>query len=131
MVSAWGNSWGVSWGNSWGAGVAPPVVPVAPSGGWYSHHTPYQIREQQERLAELRRIENEITEAEQRKLEALAQQEQLQTTRKYKNAAKKRAVLEATLQDEINALLVEKMRLIRLIDDEESILVLLLSLPFH
>lgn len=74
--------------------------------------------------AELKLIDNKLAEAEQARKEA---REQL----KAKKAAKKLAALEATLQEEINRLRMERVWLIRLIDDEEAILVLLLSWPLH
>lgn len=68
----------------------------------------------------LAEVEKEIADAEKRK----------EKERKAKKAAAN-AVIEAMLQEEINVLRMERVRLMRLIDDEETILVLLLSLPFH
>lgn len=101
----------------------------------YHYHPSYaRLREeaQQKKIAEhraeLQRVENAIAEAEKAKQEQLAAAKE---KRKAKNAAKKLAALEASLQEEINRLRIERVWLMRLIDDEEAILVLLLSWPLH
>lgn len=97
-------------------------------GGGYVHpHVKYRDEEaQRERIAQekarLQRIENELAEAERKRLEALAEAQK----RKAKKAAKQLAALEASLQDEINRLRIERIWLMRRIDDEECALILML-----
>jgi hypothetical protein len=82
-----------------------------------------------ERKAELERVEQELALAEERKREeeiALAKRQLDEAV-----YAAELAALEARLQDEINRLRMERVWLMRLIDDEEAILVLLLSGPLH
>lgn len=110
-------------------GVVPPPVPPAtrPSGGYA---LPYdrRIEEEKESIAErrleLRRIEEELANAERLEEQRLLQAE-------VQASAERKAMIEASLQQEISALRMERMRLMRLIDDEEAMLILLLSLPFH
>lgn len=88
----------------------------------YVYHQPGTLRETiKERKIELARVEEEISEAEIRK------QEQVLA---LQNDRKKQKKLEKQLQEEINVLVIQRAQLIRLIDEEEAILVLLMSLPF-
>lgn len=82
----------------------------------------------EEKRLELKRIEKELAESEGAKQEKLAMAKE---KFRAKNAAKKLAALEASLQEEINRLRIERVWLMRLIDDEEAILVLLLTWPLH
>lgn len=100
-----------------------------PSPGEKEHtYNPHVFRFKQEELkrqaiakhrAELKRVENELAEAERKRIES-------QAMLKAKNAAKKLAALEAQLQEEISRLRMERVWLIRLIDDEEAILILMM-----
>lgn len=99
------------------------------------YHSPYsKYREEEyqrklkEHAAELKQVDKEIADAERRKQEELAE---LRAKRLARNAAKKIAATEAALQEQINVLRMERVRLMRLMQDEEAILVLLLSLPLH
>lgn len=117
-----------------------PTPPPAPAvillgggpGNPHHYHAPYSAyKEAQylaEKRAELERIDDEIAQAEHRRLAAL---KRAQAKLVAEKAAKKLAATEATLQKEINRLRIERVWLMRLIDDEEAILVLLLSQPFH
>lgn len=101
-----------------------------PKDGWH-YHSPYQKTKeeqyQRERIAKLKaeqqRLDDEIAEAEARRLAELAK---LQAKRL---AAKKRAALEAIqseLLEQINLLRIQRAALIQRINEEESILVILL-----
>lgn len=96
---------------------APPTPDDGLLGGGPGYVSAYQ-REQERReinearRLELKRIEDELAKAEQEKLLAAER-------------------LEASLQEEINGLRTERARLIRLIDDEEAMFVLLMARPFH
>lgn len=102
----------------------------------YNYQLPYhKYREdelQRQRLAEkradLKRVESELAQAEADRQKKLASAKK---RLEAKNAAKQLAALEAQLQEEINRLRNERIWLMRLIDDEEAMLVLLLSLPLH
>jgi hypothetical protein len=93
----------------------------------YQRHAYYNYDEKYERLkhaekhAELRRIDEELAAAQRRKDEEL----------QAKLAAEELAALEAQLQEEISRLRTERAWLMRLIDDEEAIFVLLLSSPLN
>lgn len=105
--------------NTGGGGYVPPYEKY--------REDQYQRKNLQEHNADLKRIDDELAEAEQRKQEQLAAQKKL----KAKNSAKKLAALEALLQEEINRLRTERVWLMRQIDEEEAIFVLLLSMPLH
>jgi hypothetical protein len=122
---AWGGSWGTSWGLSWTRGTAPvPPVVQQPSGGWDVYlRSPYKKKHAEDK-AELERLDKEIALAEERRIEALEAQRQ-------RIAIREQIALEALLQDEINVLRMERVRLIRQIEDEEVSLALLLTLPLH
>lgn len=101
----------------------------------YHKYTSYsELRERalrkslEERNAELRHVEKEIKQKEQRRLIAL---QRSKAKLAEKDAAFRQAILEATLQDEINKLRMGRAWLMRMINDEETILVLLLSWPLH
>lgn len=109
-----------------------------PDNGWmggpkdgYHYHSPhqkakeeeYQRRKLEALLADKRRLDNEIAEAEAKRLAELAK------LRAKKLAAKKKAALEAiqlALLEEINLLRTQRAALIQRINEEESILVILL-----
>lgn len=124
--------WRIRLGNAEAA--PPPSVVLLGGGPGKKHHsylTPYsKYREEEykrsiaEKRTSLAEINKEIADA-----EALKQDE-LRAARLALNAAEE-AALEAQLQEEINVLRMERVRLMRLIDDEETILVLLLCLPLH
>lgn len=141
----WGGSWGNSWGGSWGVSIGPDSPPDSPpdsspdpillGGGpgedrHYHYHPSYsQLREEAQRL-ELKRIDDELALAEKLKQGARDAYADARTAREAKKAAKKAAALEASLQAQINALRIERERLIRLIE-EEAIIALLLCSPFN
>ncbi len=114
-------------------GSTPPTPPAGGGSGNPNYHykTPYsKLREEEyhrkiltEQREELNRIEYELAEAERSRQEQLAK---IAVKRMAKNAAKKQAVLEARLQDEINKLLAERAWLIRQIDDEECLLLIMM-----
>jgi len=83
----------------------------------------YQRRKIAEDLAKLKRIDDEIAEAERKRLEAL---EARNKEKIAKREAKKQAALEAALLNEIGRLRIERAWLMRLIADEESILVIMM-----
>lgn len=92
-------------------------------------------REHQQKLlaehhAELKRVEEDLAETERLRQEALAEKEQRREARKSRKAAMEAAALELELLEEINKLRIQRAWLMRRIDDEEAILVLLLSMPF-
>lgn len=121
----WGGSWGASWGISWGSGSAPPEPTPTGHGGRESFVLPYQRYQAEQydleqKRKELQRISDDLAEAESKKQQALAEA-----------AALEAAALEANLQEEINRLRMERDWLMRQIDDEEAILVLMMSRPFH
>lgn len=106
---------------------------TAPSGGWYIYPTPrveaFRNLRLSEKRAELRKIDNEL---------ALRAREEKRLEDKKALAAHIEAKLEAqkieeieALKQEINRLRMERVWLMRLIDDEEAILVLLLGAPLH
>lgn len=100
-------------------------------GGGYVY--PYErLREEEYKKktaqqAELQRVSKELAEAEQRQREIAGKSAQAEA----RKTARKLAALEASLQEEINALRIERVRLMRRIDDEEAAIALLLSSPFH
>lgn len=117
-------------------GASTPSGPVLLGGGPGKERehvvNPHAFQYRQEQLRrkaleakqdELKRIDDEIAEAEKRRLAALKRS---QAKLLAENAAKKLAVLEASLQDEISRLLAERVWLIRQIDDEECLLILLM-----
>lgn len=114
-------------------GVSPTPTPIRPSGGYALPYSRYEhLQRIEEQRAELARVEQELSLAEHNKLEKLeAEREDLAKLRAKKKAAKQLAALEASLQEEINELRNQRAWLMRLIDDEEAILVLLLSYPLH
>lgn len=88
----------------------------------------YELRTAEEKRVELKRIDEEIAEAEKRRLAALRRSKAKLLAEK---AALRLVKLESDLREEINRLRMERVWLMRMIDDEEAILVLLCSLPFH
>ena len=122
-------------------GGSPPAPSPSPDpellgGKDYSYTTPYsRYREEEykrrtaeEKRAVIEEIDDKIAEAESRRLAAIKRSKARLLA---ENAAIKLAALEVTLQEEINRLRIERAWLMRLIDDEEAMLVLLMSLPFH
>lgn len=84
----------------------------------------YQRKTLEEKRLELQRIDEEIAQAEQAKLDKLATED----------IAAENVMRELTmiaLQDEINRLRTERVWLMRLVDDEEAIMALLLTMPLH
>jgi hypothetical protein len=110
----------------------PPTPDEDVTGGWKIIEAHRRERERAiRRRAELRAIEDEIATVERQRLEAEEESARLATAKRRRKAALTRAALEAaTLREQINALRMERVRLMRLIDDEEATLVLLLSMPF-
>ncbi len=100
----------------------------------YSYQSPYdRLREEEyqkkklaEKYAQLKRAEQELKEAEAERKRQIAKAQRLKTERAL---AKLAAEELATLQ-EIDRLRMERAWLIRLIDEEEAILVILMTLPF-
>lgn len=105
--------------------VESTAVPTRRDKDEYSYHPYLAIAEKR---AEVKRIDTEIAETERKKLAA---HKRARAKLMAEKAAKKLAALEATLQEEINRLRIERAWLMRRIDDEEAILVLLLTQPFH
>lgn len=106
-----------------------------PGDEYHRRHKSYEhLREEDfhkrlaERHARLELIDDEIAQAEERK--KIAHQRAVSKL-VAKNAAKKLAALEARLQEEISRLRNERVWLMRLIDDDEAMLVILMSMPFH
>lgn len=107
--------------------ISSDAVPTRPDKEkeQYSYNPSIHIAKKRVELAQ---IENKISEAEKRKLAA---QKRAKAKLLAEKSAKKLAALEASLQEEINVLRIQLVRLMRFIDDEEAILVLLLSQPLH
>lgn len=119
---------------------APPVDDLVLLGGkaydtlphyqkrpYYNYSKEYERLELAEKHAELRRIDDELATAERAQQAKATEYAKLEAN----NAAKELAALEAQLQEEINRLRMERVWLMRLIDDDEAILVLLLSSPLN
>lgn len=89
-----------------------------------------QLRHQslEEKRAELKRIDDELTIAEQKKQALLAKSEE---ANRQEQAINEMMALEAVFQEEINRLRIERIWLMRLLDDDEAMLVILLRRPFH
>ena len=110
------------------------VTDVLLGGGGYSYHSPYrqyQEREYEKKTAEAKRqalsdINREIAEAEKLRKLQLAKAERLKTEK----ALAKLAAEEIRTLEEISRLRMERAWLMRLIDEEEAILVLLMTMPF-
>lgn len=111
---------------------APEVVLLGGGPGYERHDSfhAFQFRQEElrrqsiaEKQFELKKIDDELAEAEGKRLEAIAKS---QAKLMAKNAAKRLAALEASLQQEINRLRMERVWLMRRIDDEECMLVLLM-----
>lgn len=109
--------------------ASAPQQAIRPAGGYY-HPSIYEQsrhdlrrRALAEERAELNRINDEIAEAEKRRLAA---KKRARATLLAEKAAKKLAALEASLQEEISRLRMEQAWLIRRIDDEECILILMM-----
>jgi len=84
---------------------------------------------------ELRRRDNDtakrLAEAERRLEEQRADTKRRKEELRFnQNLARQQQALEAAIREEISRILMERAALIRLIDDEEAALVLLMSLPF-
>lgn len=100
----------------------------------YSYHTPYSKYKEEEfqkktaeaKRAALREIDQELAEAERLRKLQLAKAERLKTEK----ALAKLAAEEIKTLNEIDRLRTERAWLIRRIDEEETILVLLMSMPF-
>jgi hypothetical protein len=114
----------------WAEGTPTPDPEPTVTGGFL--HPYIKLRDDEYREAELQkeleRVNDEIA-AEQARLDALNALEAEKAA--YAAAEAEQLKTLAMLQDEINALRMERARLIRLIDEEEAALVLLMSLPFH
>lgn len=86
----------------------------------------------EEGRARLKEVEQELSEAEQLKQSRLKEERiRLKALREEKTAAMEMAALEASLQEEISRLRMERVWLMRIIDDEEAIIAILLSYPLH
>jgi hypothetical protein len=98
----------------------------------HSYVTPYQKHQeetyQKDKRENLARIEEELAYAERDRLEKIAE---AAAARKAKKAARELAVAGLKLQQEINRLRTERAWLIRQMDDEEALLLLLMTLPLH
>lgn len=113
-----------------------PLVMQEPStgGGGYVHpyqeyrNREYQREQEEKRLAELRRIDDEISEAEKAK-ELAAKRAKAKLA--SEQAALKAAARQAELELEINALRMERARLMRLRSDDETWFMLMSCRPFH
>lgn len=109
-----------------------------PSDYEYSHQLPYQRyakeefrrKELAERKAELGRIEEELALKEREAQEASDNLVKAREIKRQNKEARRLALLEAVLQVEIDRLRLERIMLMRWIDDEEAILVILLSSIF-
>jgi hypothetical protein len=77
--------------------------------------------------SEIEHIDEEIAQTEKRDSEREARI----AKRQFEEISALQAELEAQLQEKINGLRMERIRLMRRIDDEEAILALLLSMPLH
>lgn len=98
--------------------------------GGYVYNTPYQ-----KHIEEFKRRDEEearkLAAAERRLEEHRAEQARRKEELRFnRNLAREQQALEAAIREEINRILFERAALVRLIDDEEVALVLLLSLPF-
>lgn len=121
MASSWGLSWGTSWGNSWGnTGTTPPAADTV-TGGWGHGGFISASDAYWERKRLLEKVEQEI---------AVIEREEKPLIRKAKRNTGAEIKLLA-LRDEINAPRLEREALLRMIDDEEAIFILLASRPFH
>jgi hypothetical protein len=93
-------------------------------GPGYSYHTPHVKHQEERRRAETLRLEKQRIDTE------LARREQVMLdTNKAEATLKMEQEQLHILEQEISALRMERMRLIRLLDDEEAIFVILMSLP--
>lgn len=103
-------------------------------GDRYSYTSPYSRYQEEEyqkktaaaKRAALKAVEDELAEAERQRKKQLARARELVTEK----ALAKLAAQEAKTLDEINRLRMERAWLIRRLDDEEAVLILMLSLPF-
>jgi len=119
-----------------GAVGAYEITPSSTDPGWlggggYTYHSPHvdyqnRIRQEQE---DLRAINKELALAEQKRAEAERLLAQKTARQRQMKAARLLAAQEASLLEEINVLRMERVRLMRLIDDEEAMLVILMSRP--
>lgn len=108
--------------------------PVAPSGFGYNGPTPWeQYKETQYKLeqerSKLESIDKELALKEARSQEAARLLALKTAEQRQKKAAKLLAAEERRLLAEIDRLRMERIWLMRLIDDEEAILVILLARP--
>lgn len=101
-----------------GDSVAPYILPYQK---YLSDE--YQRNKLAEKQIELKRIDDEIAEAEKRRLAAL---KRAQANLLAEKAAKRLAAQERKLQDEIDKLRNERAWLIRQIDDEECVLIIMM-----
>lgn len=123
--------WNAFWNRAFQIGRNNGETESTDGGGYVHPYQAYKEKEYQrlkaeELRAELKRVDDELAEAERLRVEKLEEQRKL----KARNAAKKLAALEAQLQEEINRLRIERVWLMRRLDDEEAALVLMLA-PFH
>lgn len=94
-------------------------------GGAYVH--PYtKYREEESKRRRLERVERNLVSAEADRKKQLAKAEKLKTDK----ALAKLAAEEKRTLDEINRLRMERAWLMRMLDDEEAMLAIMLSLPF-
>lgn len=116
-----------------GGGSPSAGTTTQPSGGWYIYPTPridaLKNLKLSEKRRQLKRIDNEM---------ALRAREANRLEERKALAAHIEAALEAEqetqialLKQEINRLRMERVWLMRIIDDEEAVLALLLSTPLH
>lgn len=119
----WGGSWGTSWALSWTRDDVPPV----PDNGWLGgglYLTDHQRRREEEyrrkqlatNEAKLEQVDEDLAKKEQEQKDLLAKS-------KAKRKAKKLAAQEQALLDEINRLRMERVWLIRRINNERAILI--------
>jgi hypothetical protein len=98
--------------------IAPSIEPT---GGAFQYYDKYVERERAAKKAALEELNKEI---------AVIEREEKPLIKKAKRNTEAEIKLLA-LQDEINALRLEREALIRMIDDEEAIFILLAAQPFN
>jgi len=113
------------WHKNYQIAIAAPAAPAVPTQDSGRRRASYQENRQeyQQKVAkvELRRVDDELAEAERKRLEAIAAQEKAK-----KKAALKLAALQVSLEEEISRLRIERIWLMRWIDEQEAMLILLM-----
>lgn len=102
----------------------------------YSYLSPYVKYESEQyelakKYAKAKELADEIALAETRKKEVAKNLLDAKESKRKNKAVKQLMALEATLQDGINVLRIQREQLMRFIQEEEAILVILLSSPFN